>query len=64
MQLNLIDTLKTSIYNPKHTRNTKKLVIFPTISKIDIFRSCKFKHISVVCWNLLFFSLLRATQPN
>ena len=28
MTLNLIETLKTSIYNPKHTKNMKPHVIF------------------------------------
>ena len=40
MTLNLIETLKTSIDNPKHTQNTKthfKNDIFPKILKIGLY---------------------------
>ena len=34
MILNLIQTLKTSIYNTKHTKNTKTHVIFQNVQKV------------------------------
>ena len=71
MTLKLIETLKTSIYNPKHTKNTKIHFNFSKKTKKHqspiLFKNIMFKKISVVvCWFLwhyLYF-MLRGTQPN
>ena len=58
MKLKLIETLKTSIYNPKQTKNTitpcKLLKMFKKrkqskSSKSPFFNQKKFKIISVLC---------------
>ena len=50
--MNLIGTLKTSIYSPKHTNNTEiyfQLFKSFKISRINIFEKYTFKQIRVVC---------------
>ena len=62
MSLNLVETLKTSTYNPKHPRNTKTHVL--------ILQYCQKTHTKkngksafmLIC--MAFFILLRTTQPN
>ena len=70
MTLNLIETLKTSIYNPKHTNNTK--IPFNCFKLNERFQeSLFFKKVSSnkpVCytdcvWHYFYF-MLRAIQPN
>ena len=60
MTMNLIETLKTSIYRPKHTKNTKIHVIFHF--KKHIFK--KFKCQRFMLFSIALFILLRATHPN
>ena len=66
MTLNLIETLnKTSIYTPKHTKNTKRTFHFSTFANIHIFQKIKFKlNQRFMMIFMAFFKLLRATQPN
>ena len=50
MTLNLVETFKTSIYNPKHTKNTKIYFDLSNSSKMQksIFSNKKkFKQISI-----------------
>ena len=66
MTLDLKETVKTSIYSPKHTKNTDIHITFSQKSKINISNKKEFKQISVLCcfvWHYLYL-LLRATQPN
>ena len=63
MTLNLIETLKTSIYNPKHTKNTQTPFHFSKVSKHtkihifpkDIFKTSalygdSYSIIYILCW--------------
>ena len=66
MTLNLIETLKTSIYSPIHTQNTKLHVIFEIPnSKETCFQKTQLQNNQrfVLIFKALFL-LLRATQPN
>ena len=47
MTLNLIETFKTSIYNPKHTRNMKTLVIYQSFQNVQnpYFQQIKFENL-------------------
>ena len=57
MSLNLVETLNTSIYDPKHTKNTK--------IHLNFFKSFKFKkNQRFMLIFMALFILLRATQPN
>ena len=54
MIVNLVETLKTSIYSPTHahTKNTKMYFSFPEqtqVLQISIFSKQKFKQISMLC---------------
>ena len=44
MTLNLIETLKTSIYNPKHTKNTK--IHFQHFKRFNFFKNPYFSKIT------------------
>ena len=72
MTSKLIETLKTSIYNPKHIKNNKihncssqfskttKLHIFPPPQKEGSNISAFY---AIFLWHYIYF-MLRATQPN
>ena len=66
MILNLIETLETSIYNPKHTQNTKIHFNFSKKYKNSKKKtggiSSKYQCFMLIC--IALFILLRATQPN
>ena len=76
MRLNPIETMETSIYNPKHTENTKSLIICSNFYKQ--IKSMFLKHLSSnlsafyvdlygivnILYIFLGGDMLRATQPN
>ena len=68
MTQNLIETLKTSIYNPKHIKTRKYLSVFSKISKTSKIHTFQNNYVQNNQRSLLIlialFILLRATQPN
>ena len=70
MTLDFIETLKMSIYRPKHIKNTKihfkKKLAIVFFCKSIFSKSFKFNKSSVLCWFVLhyLFFMLRTTQPN
>ncbi len=67
MTLKLIETLKTSVYSPKHPRTLKYFSFFSKFSEISksiFFKEFKFKNQRFVLICIALFILLRATQPN
>ena len=52
MTLNPIETLKASIYSPKHTNKTNKYLECSNFSKNQkymMFKNCKFEKVSGLC---------------
>ena len=64
MAQNHIETLKTSIYSPKHAANTKIHYQIYKKSKLSSIRICKKRKKNGLLIFIALFILLRATQPN
>ena len=78
MTMDLIETLKTSIYSPSNTNNTTNIYCFHCLfSKINMLQKFLVQNdqrfmlilmasflFCIFCTFCMFFILLRATQPN
>ena len=65
MMLDLIETLKMSVYNPKNIKNSKKnSTQNKKITNSIFFNNKQFKNQRFMLIIMALFIFLRATQPN